>query len=94
MGIGLKSLGSSSRWTARNSKPALRRASAGNWRRSSRDDPTQVSGFSLIPTMPDQVYCDVQESSSCTVVRVRIVQIPDRQGSDLWVSERSLQNLP
>src|SRR6266852_5660819 len=69
MGIGLKSVGSSPRWTARNSKPALRRASVGNWRRSLRDDPIHISGLSVLPTMPDQVYADFQESSSFIVER-------------------------
>lgn len=64
IGSGLKSLGSWPRWTARNSKPARRRASRGNRCKSSRDDPIQVIGFSLVPTMPDQVYCDAQEPSS------------------------------
>src|SRR2546425_2280329 len=54
--MGLKSLGSCPPCPARNSKPAFRRASRGNCRRSLCDEPIQAMGLSRMPNMPDEVY--------------------------------------
>lgn len=49
LGMRFQSFGSSPRWTRHSWKPAIIRTSTGNALILSRESPSQITGFSLMP---------------------------------------------